>query len=83
MYQLLFHRKFPFKTEKILVAGPSNCGKTSWFSPFYGIIDREGIATFTREGKFAAHLLSEDTEVIFIDEWSSGICCVIYIEHFV
>ena len=33
-YQILLHGKFPQKTTKLCVVGPSDSGKTSWFSPF-------------------------------------------------
>ena len=36
-YQLLPHGKFPRKEKKLLVVGPPDSGKTSWFSPFQGI----------------------------------------------
>ena len=29
------------------------------------------IASATRERQFAAHLINEDTEIIFLDEWTS------------
>ena len=30
------HGKFPMKERKLLVAGPADSGKTSWFAPFQG-----------------------------------------------
>ena len=36
-YQLLLSRKFPRKEKKLLVVGPPDSGKTSWFYPFQGI----------------------------------------------
>ena len=32
-YQLLLHGKFPMKEKKLLVVGPPDSGKTSWFAP--------------------------------------------------
>ena len=37
-YQLLLHGKFPMKEKKLLVVGPPDSGKTSWFAPFQGIL---------------------------------------------
>ena len=37
-YQLLLHGKFPTKEKKLLVVGPPDSGKTSWFAPFQGIL---------------------------------------------
>ena len=38
-YQLLLHGKFPMKEKKLLVVGPPDSGKTSWFAPFQGILN--------------------------------------------
>jgi len=35
-YQILLHRKFPMKETKLLLVGPPDSGKTSWFAPFQG-----------------------------------------------
>ena len=37
-YQLLLHGKFPIKEKKLLVVGPPDSAKTSWFVPFQGIL---------------------------------------------
>ena len=37
-YQLLPHGKFPMKEEKLLIVGPPDSGKTSWFAPFQGML---------------------------------------------
>ena len=37
-YQLLLHGKFPMKEKKLLVVGPPDSGKTSWFAPLQGIL---------------------------------------------
>ena len=37
-YQLLLHGKFPMKEKKLLVDGPPDSRKTSWFAPFQGIL---------------------------------------------
>ena len=35
---MLLHGKFPMKEKKLLVAGPPDRGKTSWFAPFQGML---------------------------------------------
>ena len=37
-YQLLLHGKFPMNGKKMLVVGPPDSGKTSWFAPFQGML---------------------------------------------
>ena len=32
------HSQFPVKGKKLLVVGPPDSGKTSWFTPFQGIL---------------------------------------------
>lgn len=32
------------------------------------------VATVTREGKFAANMVNEETQLIFVDEWAPGKC---------
>ena len=39
-YQLLLHGKFPMKEEKLLVIGPPDSGKTSWFASFQGMLTK-------------------------------------------
>ena len=69
-YQLLLHEKFPTKTKKLCVTGETDSGKSTWCSPFMEIIPIDCIAGVTREMQFAGHLINENTEVVFMDEWS-------------
>ena len=32
----MIHEKFPMKERKLLLVGPQDSGKTSWFAPFQG-----------------------------------------------
>ena len=71
-YQPLLHKKFPTRVKKFCVSGETDSGKSTWFSPIMGIIPTDCIAEVTREKQFAiaGHLRNENTEVVFMDEWS-------------
>jgi len=38
---------------------------------FLGIINSRHIAGVVSEGRFAGHLIDNDTELVFMDEWTS------------
>ena len=40
---------------------------------FLGIIRIEGIANATREKQLVAHFISDETKIIFLDEWTSDL----------
>ena len=62
----------PHKTRKLVVAGPRDSGKTSWCNVFHRIIPPECIASVTNEGQFSAAMITETTQLVIIDEWSSN-----------
>ena len=70
LYQLLLAHQHPFKARKILCQGPSNSGKSVWIIPIMEVMDEENIASLTREGKFSAGLLTKETEMIVVDEFT-------------
>ena len=71
-YQCLCHNKFEHKTQKLCVVGEKDSGKTSLLAPLQGIIPLSRIATLTREKQFSTQMVSQDTELVFVDEWSSA-----------
>ena len=56
--------------RKLCVVNKTDSGKTLWFCPFQGIIPTRNFAGVTRERQLAGHMINEDTEIVFIDEWS-------------
>jgi hypothetical protein len=71
-YKCLFASKMPQKTRKFVVAGPRDSGKTSRCNVFHRIIPPECIASVTNEGQFSAAMITETTQMVIIDEWSSN-----------
>ena len=69
-YQCLMAHRMPHKTRKLVVYGPKDSGKTSWFHVFLGVIPMKFIASITSEKQFAASMITNDSELIFLDEWS-------------
>ena len=41
------------------------------FLKLLGIISSVNIAGVVREGKFAGHMINNETELVFMDEWTS------------
>jgi len=69
-YQCLCAKQFEHKTRKLCIVGEKDSGKTSLLAPLQGIMPIERIATLTKEKQFSAQMISEDTELVFVDEWS-------------
>ena len=69
-YQCLMAGRMPHKCPKLVVAGPKDSGKTTWLSVLTGVISARYIATVTKEKQFSMQMISEDTQLVFIDEWS-------------
>ena len=68
----LLRLKCPQKTRTLVVAGPRDSGKTSWCNVFHRIIPPECIASVTNEGQFSAAMITETTQLVIVDEWSSN-----------
>ena len=72
-YQLLLHKQFPMKEPKLMVVGPTDSGKSSWFYPFQGVIDYQNIAQLVEDGNFSCSSLRSGTEITYMDEWSEKV----------
>ena len=71
-YQCLLYGQLPHKAKKLVVCGANNSGKSSWARIFFGLMNRSKIVSVTKEKTFGLSMLDEDTELIFIDEWSEN-----------
>ena len=69
-YQCLLYGQLPHKAKKLVVCGANNSGKLSWARIFFGLMNRSKIVSVTKEKTFGLSMVDEDTELIFIDEWS-------------
>ena len=52
--------------------GAADSGKTSLFAPIFGVVPPIRVAKVTKQRAFNKAMINEDTEVIFIDEASTG-----------
>ena len=55
-----------------MLASPRDSGKTSWTRLFQRIIAPEYVASITSERQFSASMITEATQLVIIDEWSSN-----------
>jgi hypothetical protein len=70
-YQCLVAYRMPHKVRKLVVAGPRDSGKTCWANVFHRVVPAESIATITKEHQFSAAMLTDDTQLVIVDEWSA------------
>ena len=62
----------PHKVKKLVVAGPKDSGKTSWSNIFHRIIPSSAIASLTQEKQFSAAMITNETQLVIVDEWSAN-----------
>ena len=67
-YQCLMAHRMPYKIRKLVVWGPKDSGKTSWFNVFLGLIPMKFIASITNGKQFSAAMISDETQLVFLDE---------------
>ena len=60
------------KVRKLVVHGPKDSWKSSWVNVLMGVIPMERITTITEERQFSASMITEDTELTIVDEWSES-----------
>ena len=70
-YQCLLCFQLPHKTRKLVVVGDRDSGKTSWANVLFGIIPEAKTAMLSKEKNFGASMISDDTELLYVDEWNS------------
>ncbi|XP_066918887.1 uncharacterized protein [Clytia hemisphaerica] len=70
IYLCLLTYQIPYKSKRLELSGDIDCGKTSVFNMFSGLIPRSKIAIITKEGAFGFSMIRPDTELVFIDEWT-------------
>ena len=68
-YQCLTAGHMPHKVSELVVHGPKDSEKGSWFQVFLGIIPIRYVASITQEEQFSACMLKADTQIVFLDEW--------------
>ena len=71
-YQTFLCHELPHKTRKLVVVGDKDSGKTSWARVFFGIMNHNKIAILTKEENFGASMINDDTELLWVDEWSKA-----------
>ena len=70
-YQCLLVGQLPMKTKKLCVVGSSDSGKSSWANVLLSLTPANKVATLSKEKVFGFSMLNDDTQFIFIDEWSA------------
>ena len=71
-YQCLLANGMPHKVRKLVVCGERDSGKTMWGCIFDGIVPKRFIASVSKEGVFGFSMLTPDTQLVRIDEWSEA-----------
>ena len=71
-YECLMAGKMPHKTRKLVLCGPKDSGKTSWVQVLLGVIPLRDVVTITQEKQFSGAMMGEDTELVFLNEWSEN-----------
>lgn len=70
-YQGFLCLQLPHKARKLVVVGDKDSGKSSWVNVYMGIMPESKIAIISKEKVFGTSMIADDTELLYIDEWSS------------
>jgi hypothetical protein len=71
IYQCLLAFNMPHKVKKLVVAGSEDSEKTSWSNIFHRLIPANFIASLTNERQFSAAMITNETQLVIVDEWSA------------
>ena len=71
-YQCLHAGRMSHRVRKLVVYRLKDSGKTSWFQVFLGIIPTQYVASITQEKQFSTSMIKQDTQTVFLDEWSEN-----------
>ena len=69
-YQCLLTFQLPPKTKKLTLIGDKNSGKTTLVNVIRGLTHPEFIATVSKEKVFGMSMVHDDTQFVFLDEFS-------------
>ncbi|XP_066932806.1 uncharacterized protein [Clytia hemisphaerica] len=70
IYQCLLCFQLPDKTRKLTLIGKIDSGKTSIMNFFSALIPEEKISILTKETTFGLSMITDDTELLYVDEWT-------------
>ena len=60
----------PQKGRELVLAEPKDSGKTSWTTIFHRLILAGCTVSITNERRFSTDMVTEDTQLIRVDDWS-------------
>ena len=69
-YHCFLAFSMPHKVKKLAVVGPRDSQKTPWSNVFHRLISSESIASLTNESRFSASMITNDTQLVLVDECS-------------
>ena len=71
-HQCILYGQLLHKAKKLAVCGSNNSGNVLWERTFFGLMNRLKIVSVMKEKTFDLSMVDEDTDLIFIDEWSEN-----------
>ena len=69
-YQCLFPKAMGHKIPKLTFLGPQDSGKSTWYEILLAFMGREDLAFIGHEKNFPLSMLSENTKLVIMDDWS-------------
>ena len=71
-YQCLLYGQLPHKAKNLVVCGSNNSGNVLWERTLFGLMNRLKIVSVMKQKTSDLSMVDEDTDLIFIDEWSEN-----------